>query len=44
MFRFIVLDSYEIGMLGYDLDDPEYLKGKEMITSINKGQVSSLVN
>ena len=39
MFRFIVLDSYEISMLGYDLDDPEYMKGKEMITSVNKGQV-----
>ena len=42
--QFIVLDSYEISLLGYDLGDPDYLKGKEMITSVNKNQVSSLAN
>ena len=39
-YVFIVLDTYEISMLGYDNNDPEYLKGKEMLTSVNKGQVS----
>ena len=42
MFQFVILDSYEISMLGYDKEEPEYLKGKEIITAINKGPVGMI--
>ena len=41
-FIFVVLDTYEIGMLGYDQEEPEYIKGKEMLTSVNKGPVRTI--
>ncbi len=39
-FLLVVLDAYEISMLGYERTDDEYIEAKEILTAKNKNSVT----
>ncbi len=39
-FLFIVLDSYEFGVIGYDTTDPQYIEAAKLLRTKNPNEVS----